>query len=391
MLTAPKAQGLYDPRFEHDACGVGFIAHVKGRKSHAILRDALSALVRLNHRGACGCEANTGDGAGILIQTPHEFLKKAASGAKIALPGAKEYGVGQMFLPQDAKQRAECEKIFEQIAAEEGQTVLGWRTVPTVNTSLGNTAKASEPFVRQVFLGRNAKVADDMAFERKLYVIRKRAENVIRYGRMGRKVAGGEQFYVCSLSYKTLVYKGMLMPEQVDLYFPDLREPSMQTAIALVHSRFSTNTFPSWPRAHPNRYLAHNGEINTLRGNVNWMNARQMLFESEVWGDDIKKLLPIANTDGSDSAVFDNCLELLTLSGYALPHAVMMMIPEPWENHPAMPDEKRAFYQFHSCLMEPWRRPSRRSSPIVFGSTTTSSISRRCRSRRTSTSRITTR
>jgi glutamate synthase (ferredoxin) len=358
MQTAPKAQGLYDPQFEHDACGVGFIAHLKGKKSHAILRDAISALVKLNHRGACGCEANTGDGAGVLLQTPHEFLKIAAAGAKITLPGAKEYGVGQIFLPQDAKQRAECESIFEQIVAEEGQTVLGWRTVPTSNLSLGNTAKASEPIVRQVFIGRSGKIADDMAFERKLYVIRKRAENVIRYGRTGKKVAGGEHFYVCSLSYKTLIYKGMLMPEQVDLFFPDLRDESMTTAIALVHSRFSTNTFPSWPRAHPNRYLAHNGEINTLRGNVNWLNARQMLFVSDVWGDDIKKLLPIANTDGSDSAVFDNCLELLTLSGYSLPHAMMMMIPEPWENHPTMPDEKRAFYQFHSCLMEPWDGPA---------------------------------
>ncbi len=358
MLTAPKAQGLYDPQFEHDACGVGFIAHVKGKKSHGIIRDAIGALVKLNHRGACGCEANTGDGAGILIQTPHEFLKKVASVANVSLPGAKEYGVGQIFLPQDAKQRSACEKLFDQIVAEEGQTVLGWRTVPTVNTSLGLTAKASEPFVRQVFIGRNSKLADDMAFERKLYVIRKRAENLIRYGRTGVKVEGGEHFYISSLSYKTLTYKGMLMPEQVDLYYPDLTDEAMTTAIALVHSRFSTNTFPSWPRAHPNRYIAHNGEINTLRGNVNWLNARQMLFESDVWGDDIKKLLPIANTDGSDSAVFDNCLELLVLSGYSLPHAVMMMIPEPWENHSAMPDEKRAFYQFHSCLMEPWDGPA---------------------------------
>ena len=358
MLTAPKAQGLYDPRNEHDACGVGFIAHVKGVKSHRIIRDAIGALINLNHRGACGCEANTGDGAGILIQTPHEFLKTVSAKEKISLPGAKEYGVGQIFLPQDAKQRAGCEKIFEQIVAEEGQSFLGWRTVPTVNTSLGNTAKASEPVVRQAFIGRSAKLADDMAFERKLYVIRKRAENVIRYGRTGKQVAGGEHFYVCSLSYKTLIYKGMLMPEQVDLYFPELRDEAMTTAIALVHSRFSTNTFPSWPRAHPNRYLAHNGEINTLRGNVNWMNARQMLFESDVWDDDIKKLLPIANTDGSDSAVFDNCLELLALSGRSLPHAMMMMIPEPWENHESMSDEKRAFYQFHSTLMEPWDGPA---------------------------------
>jgi len=358
MLTAPKAQGLYDPRNEKDACGVGFIAHVKGKKSHAIVRDALTALVNLNHRGACGCEANTGDGAGILMQTPHDFLLKATREAKVALPGFKEYGVGMIFLPQDAAQRAECEKVFAEIVAEEGQTLLGWRTVPTNNASLGFTAKASEPFVRQVFIGRSAKLADDMAFERKLYVIRKRAENTIRYGRTGRKIPGGEHFYVCSLSYKTLIYKGMLMPEQVDQFFPDLRDEAMTSAIALVHSRFSTNTFPSWPRSHPYRYLAHNGEINTLRGNVNWMNARQMLFESDVWGDDIKKILPIINQDGSDSAMFDNCLEMLVLSGRSLPHAMMMMIPEPWENHESMSDEKRAFYQFHSALMEPWDGPA---------------------------------
>src|SRR5687767_11416686 len=354
----PAKQGLYDPDFEHEACGVGFVVHVKGKKSHQIVQQGLEVLVNLNHRGACGCEANTGDGAGILMQTPHEFLLKATREVKISLPGAKEYGIGQIFLPQDAKERAECEKVFEQIVAEEGQKFLGWRTVPTVNTSLGNTARASEPVMRQAFIGRNSKLTDDMAFERKLYVIRKRAENVIRYGRTGKTVEGGDQFYVCSLSYKTLIYKGMLMPEQVDLYFPDLRDEAMTTAIALVHSRFSTNTFPSWPRAHPNRYLAHNGEINTLRGNVNWLNARQMLFESDVWGDDIKKLLPIANVDGSDSAVFDNCLELLALSGRSLPHAMMMMIPEPWENHESMSDEKRAFYQFHSCLMEPWDGPA---------------------------------
>ncbi|MFZ2641073.1 MAG: glutamate synthase large subunit [Verrucomicrobiia bacterium] len=358
MLQAPKAQGLYDPRYEHDACGVAFVVNIKGKQSNKIVRDALTALVNLRHRGACGCENNTGDGAGILMQMPHEFLKNAASAARIALPGRAEYGVGQIFMSQDAAERRECEKVFEQIVAEEGQTVLGWRTVPTSDFTLGATAKAAEPFVRQVFIGRSSKLCDDAAFERKLYVIRRRAEHVIRYGCDGRKIAGGEHFYVCSLSFKTLIYKGMLMCEQVEEFYPDLKDPAVESALCLVHSRFSTNTFPSWPRAHPYRYLAHNGEINTLRGNINWMHARQMLFESDLWGDDIKKLRPIICSDGSDSAMFDNCLEFLVLSGRDLPHAVMMMIPEPWENHESMSDQRRAFYEFHACLMEAWDGPA---------------------------------
>src|SRR5688572_27041299 len=352
--VAPGKQGLYDPQFEHDACGVGFLVNVKGRKSHDIVRQALQILVNLNHRGACGCENNTGDGAGILLQTPHSFLQEVCREAKIALPGQREYGVGMVYMPSDPGHRANCEKIFESVVSEEGQTVLGWRSVPTSNSSLGDTAKASEPFMRQIFIGRNAKLTDDMAFERKLYVIRKRAENAIRYA----NVSGGHQFYVSSLSYKTMIYKGMLMPEQVDQYYPDLLHPAMDTALALVHSRFSTNTFPSWARSHPYRYMAHNGEINTLRGNINWMHARQAMFESELFGDDIKKILPIINTDGSDSAMFDNCLELLVLAGRSLPHAVMMMIPEPWTNHESMSDEKKAFYEYHSCLMEPWDGPA---------------------------------
>ena len=352
--VAPGKQGLYDPQFEHDACGVGFLVNVKGQKSHAIVRQALQILVNLNHRGACGCESNTGDGAGILLQTPHVFLKEVCNEAKVALPGEREYGVGMIYLPRGAGQRAGCEKIFERIVKEEGQTVLGWRSVPTRNTSLGATALASEPVMRQVFIGRSSKLSDDMAFERKLYVIRKRAENAIRYS----DVPGGSQFYVSSLSYKTVIYKGMLMPEQVDEYYPDLQHPAMETALALVHSRFSTNTFPSWARSHPYRYMAHNGEINTLRGNINWMHARQAMFESDLFGDDIKKILPVINTDGSDSAMFDNCLEMLVLAGRSLPHAVMMMIPEPWTNHESMSDEKKAFYEYHSCLMEPWDGPA---------------------------------
>ena len=351
---APRKQGLYDPQFEHDACGVGFIVNIKGQKSHQIVQQAISVLINLNHRGACGCEANTGDGAGILLQMPHAFLKQACAAAKIPIPSPGEYGAGMIYLPPDAGERRVCEKLFEEIVVEEGQRFLGWRTVPTNNSSMGDTAKASEPVVRQAFIGRSSKINDDMAFERKLYVIRKRAENAIRYG----GVKGGSSFYISSLSYKTMIYKGMLLTEQILPFFPDLADPAMETALALVHSRFSTNTFPSWARSHPYRYMAHNGEINTLRGNINWMRARQAMFESDLFGDDIRKILPIINTDGSDSAMFDNCLELLVLSGRSLPHAIMMMIPEPWSNHESMSDEKKAFYEYHSCLMEPWDGPA---------------------------------
>ncbi|MDB6032586.1 MAG: large subunit of NADH-dependent glutamate synthase [Verrucomicrobiales bacterium] len=354
LTGLPPKQGLYDPQFEHDACGVGFLVNIKGRKSHDIIRQAIKILENLDHRGACGCEANTGDGAGILFQMPHTFLQQVCPEAGIQLPEPGKYGVGMIFLPPDAAQRANCEKILENIIAEEGQQLLGWRTVPTDNSSLGETAKASEPVVRQVFVAPNANVKDPMAFERKLYVIRKRAENAIRFS----GIPGGGRFYVPSFSYKTIVYKGMLMPAQVDQFFPDLRNPIMDTALALVHSRFITNTFPSWERAHPYRYIAHNGEINTLRGNINWMHARQAMFQSELFGDDIKKILPTINTDGSDSAMFDNCLELLVLSGRSLPHAMMMMIPEPWLGHESMSEEKKAFYEYHSCLMEPWDGPA---------------------------------
>jgi glutamate synthase domain-containing protein 2/glutamate synthase domain-containing protein 1/glutamate synthase domain-containing protein 3 len=354
-IGPPPRQGLYDPQFEHEACGVGFVVNIKGHKSHAIIQQSLQVLLNLDHRGACGCEANTGDGAGILLQTPHAFFREVTRGAGFSLPSPEEYGVGMVFLPHDPAQRAECEKVFADIARDEGQAVLGWRTIPTDNSTLGATARASEPFMRQVFVGRNSRLTDALAFERKLYVIRKRAENAIRYS--GR-VDGGEYFYLASLSYKTVVYKGMLMPSQLAPYYPDLTHPAMESCLGLVHSRFSTNTFPSWNRAHPYRYLAHNGEINTLRGNINWMHAGQSNFQSEFFGDDIKKILPVINTDGSDSAMFDNCLELLVMAGRSLPHAVMMMIPEPWENHESMSPEKRAFYEYHSCLMEPWDGPA---------------------------------
>jgi glutamate synthase (ferredoxin) len=348
----PPQQGLYNPQFEHDACGVGFIVHMKGQKSHDIIEQALTILENLEHRGACGCETNTGDGAGILMQVPHKFLQKVAAAEGITLPTAGQYGVGMIYGSPDPTARAAGRKIFEEIAAAEGQQVLGWRDVPTDNSTIGNTAKSSEPFMQQVFVGRSPDLADDLAFERKLYVLRKLAHTPIRATQVD------PYWYMSSLSCRTMVYKGMLMTAQVGQYFPDLHDPDMESALGLVHSRFSTNTFPSWERSHPYRYIAHNGEINTLRGNINWMIARQSMFESDLFGDDIQKIQPAINVDGSDSTIFDNALELLTLAGRSLPHAVMMMIPEPWTAHESMSDEKKAFYEYHSCLMEPWDGPA---------------------------------
>jgi glutamate synthase (ferredoxin) len=348
----PEKQGLYDPQYEHDACGVGFICQMKGKRNHEIIGQALTVLVNMDHRGACGCETNTGDGAGILIQIPHKFLKKATASLGFTLPEAGRYGLGMVYLSPDPLVRTKSEQLFESIATEEGLTVLGWRDVPTDNSTLGNSALESEPFMRQVFIERSPDCADDLAFERKLYVLRK-----ISYFQL--RANGSDNFWYCSsLSCRTAIYKGMLMPEQVGQYFLDLGDPDMETALALVHSRFSTNTFPSWERAHPFRYIAHNGEINTLRGNVNWMNARQPLLNSTLFGDDIKKIQPIINNHGSDSAKFDNVFELLVMGGRSLPHAMMMMIPEPWSGHESMSDEKKAFYQFHSCMMEPWDGPA---------------------------------
>ncbi|HVU25456.1 MAG TPA: glutamate synthase large subunit [Opitutus sp.] len=350
----PGKQGLYDPWFEHDACGVGFVVDMHGRKSNTILHQGLQVLKNLDHRGASGAEANTGDGAGILIQMPHKFLVEvAAKKARISLPESGQYGCGIVFLPRNATMRRKLEELFNGLVQGEGQTVLGWRTVPTNNAMLGETAKASEPFVRQVFIGRDPAI-DEAAFERKLYVIRKRAYSVIRTSTH----AGAETWYMPSLSTRTIVYKGMLTTDQLEQYYPDLQHPSVETALALVHSRFSTNTFPSWDRAHPYRYIAHNGEINTLRGNINWMHARQSLFASELFGEDIDKIVPIINPNGSDSSMFDNTLELLVLAGRPLAHAMMMMIPEPWSNHESMDDDRRAFYQYHSSLMEPWDGPA---------------------------------
>ncbi|MFM6060044.1 MAG: glutamate synthase large subunit [Microcystis aeruginosa] len=346
----PRKQGLYDPQFEHDACGVGFIVHKTGKKSHDIVEQALTILLNLDHRGACGAEKNTGDGAGILCQIPDLFFRKVTSNLGFTLPAAGQYGVGMLYTAPDAEIRGKSRQEFEKIAAEEGLKVLGWRDVPTDNSSLGNSARSTEPFIEQVFIERNANLSDDLAFERKLYVIRKRSH-------LSRQ-SFNRYWYPCSISSRTIVYKGQLMPVQVGDYFPDLHDPDFQSALGLVHSRFSTNTFPSWERAHPYRYIAHNGEINTLRGNINWMHARQSMFASPLFGEDIKKIQPVINIEGSDSLIFDNALELMVLSGRSLPHAVMMMIPEPWAAHESMSDEKKAFYEYHSCLMEPWDGPA---------------------------------
>jgi glutamate synthase (NADPH/NADH) large chain len=350
----PSAQGLYDPAFEHDSCGTGFVVNIKGIPSHQNINYALTILDNLYHRGACGSESNTGDGAGVMIQTPHAFLTRECKSAGFDLPGPRYYGVGMFFMPVNDSDRQIMETLFEKIVAEEGQHVLGWRTVETDGSMLGPTARAAQPVIRQVFIERSPYLKDRMSFERKLYVIRKRAEKALRYGGL----PGSQQFYICSLSYKTLVYKGMLTSKQVRYFFPELSDPLMETALAMVHSRFSTNTFPSWDRAHPCRYLAHNGEINTLHGNVNLVNAEQYSFQSPLFGNDMPKILPVINADGSDSAIFDNILELLVLTGRSLPHSIMMMIPEPWSRHETMGEEKKAFYEYHSSLMEPWDGPA---------------------------------
>ena len=356
--TLPRAEGLYDPRFEHDSCGVGFVVNIKGERSHKLVRQAFEVSVNLLHRGACGCEVNTGDGAGMLLQLPHKFFRKAADAAGFELPGPGAYGVGMVFLPRDAAERRQVEDTFARIVDEEGQQLLGWRDVPTDSGHLGATARSGEPVIRQIFIRRGPALdaAPDAAarFERKLYVIRNRAAHEID----GLQLRERGLFYVASLSSNTIVYKGMLIADQVERMFPDLADPDVESALALVHSRFSTNTFPSWPLAHPYRYCAHNGEINTLRGNINWMRAREALCRSDLFGDDLQKVFPLIREGQSDTATFDNVLEFLALTGRPLAHAVLMMIPEPWSNHESMSPERRAFYEYHASLMEPWDGPA---------------------------------
>jgi glutamate synthase (ferredoxin) len=352
MEKLPQKQGLYDPNNEHDACGVGFVVHKLGQKSHSLVEQALTILINLDHRGGCGAEPNTGDGAGILMQLPHSFMQKEANNLGFDLPAVGDYAVGMIFSSPDSHVRAKSRQLFEDLVAEEGQKVLGWREVPTNNSDLGKTSLSCEPFVQQVFIAKSPDIEDNLAFERKLFVIRKRSYQVIKAPKVD------EYWYPSSISSRTIVYKGMLRPEQVGKYYLDLSNSDLETALALVHSRFSTNTFPSWERAHPYRYITHNGEINTLRGNINWMHARQSLFKSDLFGEDMTKVQPVINLQGSDSLIFDNALEMLVLAGRSLPHAVMMMIPEPWSGHESMSKEKKAFYQYHSCLMEPWDGPA---------------------------------
>lgn len=349
----PKKQGLYDPTLEHDACGMGFVVNIKGEKSHDIIDEALTVLENLSHRGASGADENTGDGAGILIQIPHDFFKRECDVLGFNLPEKGNYGVGMIFAHKYDDFRKTQMETFEKIVQEEGQKILGWREVPIDMTTVGEGAKAVMPRFIQVFIEKDASLADEMDFERKLYIIRKKAEKAI----VPMCEDKGGTFYVASLSCKTIVYKGMLTAEQLRNFYLDLSDLDFISALAMVHSRFSTNTFPSWERAHPNRYLVHNGEINTIRGNVNWMKARQKCMESPLF-DDLSKVFPIVDESGSDSAMFDNSLEFLHLTGRSLPHAVMMMIPEPWEKNELMSKEKRYFYRFNDFLMEPWDGPA---------------------------------
>ena len=350
----PLAQGLYDPTLDKDSCGVGFIADLKGRKSHKIIDDGLTILLNLEHRGAVGADPRMGDGAGILLQIPHKFFAKKTAELGFKLPKAGEYAVGYLFMPTDANWRQIIRDVYAEVIAREGLSVLGWRDVPTNNSMLGELVKPTEPKHMQVFIGRGKKKISEDEFERRLYILRKSISNAI-YRRRERRTSG---YYPVSISCRTVIYKGMFLADQLGTYYPDLHDPDFESALALVHQRFSTNTFPTWSLAHPYRYIAHNGEINTLRGNVNWMAARQASVSSPLFGKDINKLWPISYEGQSDTACFDNALEFLTQGGYSLAHAMMMMIPEAWAGNPLMDEERRAFYEYNAALMEPWDGPA---------------------------------
>jgi glutamate synthase (NADPH/NADH) large chain len=349
--TLPPKQGLYDPANEHDACGVGFVANIKGKKSHRILQHGLGILDRLTHRGAVGADPRAGDGAGILLQIPDRFFRAVAD---FELPTVGDYAIGMLFLPQNQASRNECEETIERMVEDEGQTLIGWRDVPVDNAGLGHSVTPTEPVIRQIFVGRGVNCSDQDAFERKLFVIRKQIEKLIRDAEM----EGGDAFYFTSFSSRTIVYKGMLLATQVGEFYRDLQDERMESALALVHQRFSTNTFPTWDLAHPFRMIAHNGEINTLRGNVNWMAARKHSMASEILGEDLDKIWPLIPEGQSDSACFDNALELLVAGGYSLAHAMMMLIPEAWGGNKLMDKKRRAFYEYHAALMEPWDGPA---------------------------------
>ena len=355
-LGLPKKHGLYDPAFEKDSCGVGFVAHIKGEASHQIVLDADHILQRMVHRGGCGCEPTTGDGAGILTALPHDFMAKVARrDLGTVLPAPGEYAAGNVFLPVDEAQRARCKKRVEQIIAEQGQKLIGWRELPvdTDGADVGPTARYSQPHMEQLFIAADGVKGDE--FERQLYMIRKRSTHALRGA---EELSQSKLFYVCSLSTKIIIYKGMLTALQVMAFYTDLADEDYKSHLAMVHSRFSTNTFPSWDRAQPNRFMSHNGEINTLLGNKNWMAARQGVVSSELFGDDISKLFPVVEPDCSDSGSFDNVLEFLLMSGRTLQEAVMMMVPEAWQSDANMDTAKKSFYRYNSALMEPWDGPA---------------------------------
>src|SRR5271157_5887234 len=349
----PKPQGLYDPRNEHDACGIGFVANISGEKSHDIILKGIEILINLTHRGACGCDPQTGDGAGVLIQIPHAFFEGECSRLGFPLPSPGEYGVGMVFLPVEPHERMSCEAILEEIVRDEGLTVLGWRDTPVNANTIGRLARSTQPYIEQIFVKR-AYGMDADALERKLYVIRKRAEKEVS----GTDLREKSFFYIPSFSCRTIVYKGLLLAPQIANFYLELSNSEVRSGLCLVHQRFSTNTFPTWHLAHPYRYICHNGEINTLRGNVNWMQARTSVLASPLFGDDMRKLAPIIAPGGSDSANLDNAVELLLLAGRSLPHVMEMLIPQAWLNDPTMPDDVKAFYEYHASLMEPWDGPA---------------------------------
>ncbi|MFN4117001.1 MAG: glutamate synthase central domain-containing protein, partial [Inhella sp.] len=347
--------GLYRPENEKDACGVGFVAHIKGQRSHAIVQQGLKILENLDHRGAVGADKLMGDGAGILIQLPDAFYREEMATQGIKLPPQGEYGVGMIFLPKEHASRLACIQELERAVKAEGQVVLGWRDVPVDHEMpMSPTVRAKEPILKQIFIGRGPDVIVPDALERKLYVIRKTASSAIQ----ALKLTHSHEYYVPSMSCRTVIYKGLLLADQVGVYYKDLADERVVSALALVHQRFSTNTFPEWPLAHPYRMVAHNGEINTVKGNFNWMRAREGVMKSPVLGDDLKKLYPISFEGQSDTAVFDNALELLVMAGYPLAHAAMMMIPEAWEQHELMDERRRAFYEYHAAMIEPWDGPA---------------------------------
>ena len=353
-LPIPTRSGLYDPKFEHDACGVGLVANIQGVPSHSVIRQGIEVLVNLGHRGAAGADPNTGDGAGIMLQMPHQFFSIEANKISISLPEVGKYGVGMIFLPMEIKAASKVEKLVEQVVKSEGQEFIGWRTVPVNPNAIGVLASRVQPLIKQFFIRLTDNLKSGYPFETKLFVIRR----LIEKGIDGLSIPDKDNVYICSLSSNKIVYKGLVLADQIDKFYPDLTDPNLVSSFALVHSRFSTNTLGSWKLAHPYRHVIHNGEINTLRGNINWMSARESILSSSIMDDDLSRVLPLIDPDQSDTASLDNVVELLLASGRSLPHTMMMMIPEAWGDHIPMDQKRKDFYEYHSCLMEPWDGPA---------------------------------